>query len=139
MRRRLLLALAIGVLLAGCGGETTVAPTAETVIGSLPEEQGNTVNVAEGDAQAGKEIFTKTAQPACSTCHTFAAAGSTAMVGPNLDQGLQGKTPEFVLESIVNPSAEITPGFQDIMPKDYGTKLDQKQLTDLVAFLTQKS
>jgi putative heme-binding domain-containing protein len=94
-----------------------VAPTAETVIGTLPEEQGSTVNVAEGNPQAGKAIFTKTAQPACSSCHTFAATGSTATVGPNLDQGLQGKTPEFILESIVNPSADVTAGFMDIIPK----------------------
>ena len=114
-----------------------MAPTAETVIGTLPAQEATTVNVAKGNPEAGKEIFTKTAQPACSTCHTFAAAGSTATVGPNLDEGLKGKTPEFVLESIVNPSAEITSGYQDIMPKDYGTKLNEKQLTDLVAFLTQ--
>jgi cytochrome c oxidase subunit 2 len=137
MRRRLLLALALGVLLAGCGGETTVAPTAETVIGTLPG--AGTVNVAKGDPAAGKEIFTKTAQPACSSCHTYAAASSTATVGPNLDQGLQGKDADFILESIVNPSAEVTPGFTDIMPKDYGTKLDEKQLADLVAFLQPKS
>jgi len=33
----------------------------------------------------------------------------------------------------------VAAGFQDIMPKDYGTKLDQKQLADLVAFLQTKS
>jgi mono/diheme cytochrome c family protein len=116
-----------------------VAPTAETVIGTLPEQGAGTVNVEQGDPAAGKEIFTKTAQPACSSCHTYAAANSTATVGPNLDQGLQGKDANFILESIVDPSAEITPGFTDIMPKDYGTKLDEKQLADLVAFLQPKS
>jgi mono/diheme cytochrome c family protein len=114
-----------------------VAPTAETVIGSLPEEEATTVDISKGDPAAGKEIFTKTASPACSSCHTYAPAGSTATVGPNLDTGLQGKDANFVLESIVDPSAEVTAGFADIMPKDYGTKLDQKQLTDLVAFLLQ--
>ena len=97
------------------------------------------VDLSQGDATAGKEIFTKTAQPACSTCHTFKAAGSTAQVGPDLDQVLQGKDPQFILESITNPSAEIATGFQDIMPKEYGTQLDDKQLADLVAFLTPKS
>jgi cytochrome c oxidase subunit II len=106
------------------------------VIGSLP--QGETVNVAKGDPAKGNEIFTKTANPACSSCHTFKAAGSTAKVGPDLDTGLQGKSAQFIVESITNPSAEITPGFQDLMPKDYATKLDSKQLADLVAFL-QKS
>jgi mono/diheme cytochrome c family protein len=115
-----------------------VAPTAETVIGTIPG--AGTVNVAAGDPAAGKEIFMKTAQPPCSSCHTYGPAGSTATVGPNLDTALQGKDAQFILESIVNPSAEVAAGFQDnIMPKDYGTKLDQKQLADLVAFLQPKS
>jgi cytochrome c oxidase subunit II len=114
-----------------------VAPTAETVIGTVPGAE--TVDVAAGDAAAGKEIFTKTAQPACSSCHTYGPAGSTATVGPNLDTALKGKDAQFILESIVDPSAEVAAGFQDIMPKDYGTKLDQKQLADLVAFLQPKS
>ena len=131
MRRCLLLALIPGVLLAGCGGEQTVAPTAETVIGTIPGAE--TVNVAAGDPASGKEIFTTTAQPA------YGPAGSTATVGPNLDTALKGKDAQFILESIVNPSAEVAAGFQDIMPKEYGTTLDQKQLADLVAFLQPKS
>jgi mono/diheme cytochrome c family protein len=114
-----------------------VAPTAETVSGTIPGAE--TVDVAAGDPAAGKEIFTKTAQPACSSCHTYGPAGSNATVGPNLDTSLQGKDAQFILESIVDPSAEVAAGFQDIMPKDYGTKLDQKQLADLVAFLQPKS
>lgn len=106
------------------------------MIGSLPEGSG-TVNVAKGDPAKGKEIFTKTAQPACSSCHTFKAAGSDAKVGPDLDTALQGKDTQFIVESITNPSAEVTAGFQDIMPKEYGTQLDSQQLADLVAFLTK--
>ena len=114
-----------------------MAPTAETVIGTIPGAE--TVDVAAGDPAAGKDIFTKTAQPPCSSCHTYGPAGSTATVGPNLDTALQGKDAQFILESIVNPSAEVAAGFQDIMPKEYGTTLDQKQLADLVAFLQPKS
>jgi mono/diheme cytochrome c family protein len=133
MRRRLLFALVLGALLAGCGGETDVSPAPETVIGSLPA--GETVNVNEGDPAAGKGLFTTTASPPCASCHTFKAAGSTATVGPDLDEVLKGKDAQFILESITNPSAEIASGYQDIMPKDYGTKLTQQQLADLVAFL----
>jgi mono/diheme cytochrome c family protein len=114
-----------------------VTPAAQTVEGTLP--QGQTVNVNAGDPAAGKEIFTTTATPPCASCHTFKPAGSTATVGPDLDQALQGKDADFILESITDPSAEVTAGFQDIMPKDYGTKLNEKQLADLVAFLQQKS
>lgn len=110
------------------------------MIGTLPEQQGSgTVNVAKGDPAKGKEIFTTTAQPQCTSCHTFKAAGSTAMVGPNLDTALQGKDAQFILASITDPSAQVAAGFPDIMPKDYGTQLDPQQLADLVAFLQQKS
>ncbi len=80
------------------------------------------------------------AQPTCGSCHTYGPAGTQAEVGPNLDEALAGDTPEQVYESIVNPNAEITEGFSPgIMPGDYGETLDEDQLVDLVAFLTQGS
>jgi mono/diheme cytochrome c family protein len=90
---------------------------------------------AEGDPAAGKQIFT---DQGCGGCHTFSAAGTDASLGPNLDEALEGKDAEFVRESIVDPDAEVASGFQaGIMPKDFGDKLSEKQLNDLVAFLTQ--
>jgi cytochrome c oxidase subunit II len=124
---------AIVVLLgaaAGCGGEETKSPEPEDVQGSVAEQ-----TVAEGDAAAGKEVFAS-AEPGCGTCHTFKAAGANGQVGPNLDESLQGKDAEYIRESIVNPNADIAEGFSaGVMPKDYGTKLSDKQLADLVAFL----
>jgi mono/diheme cytochrome c family protein len=135
MGRRLLLALTVCALLAGCGGEETVAPTAETVVGTVP----GGIDLSGGNAEAGKDIFTNVADPACSTCHTYGPADSTADVGPNLDDALQGQSPEAILESIVNPSGEITAGFSDLMPKEYGQQLSEQQLADLVAFLSPQS
>jgi mono/diheme cytochrome c family protein len=91
---------------------------------------------AEGDPAAGKAVF---ASQGCGGCHTFSAAGTSASVGPNLDDALQGKDPEFVHESIVEPNEEVTSGYApNIMPQDFGQKLTPKQLDDLVAFLLQK-
>jgi hypothetical protein len=57
-----------------------------------------------------------------------------------MDETLQGDDPESILESIVNPDAEITEGFPDnLMPEDYSEKLSPEQLADLVAFLTPQS
>jgi mono/diheme cytochrome c family protein len=90
---------------------------------------------AEGDPAAGKPVF---AAQGCGGCHTFSAAGTTASVGPDLDEALQGKDAAFVRESIVNPNKEIASGYgANIMPPDFGQKLSQKQLDDLVAFLLQ--
>jgi mono/diheme cytochrome c family protein len=136
MRRRLLLGLALGALLAGCGGEETVAPTAETVVGTVPGE----VDLSKGNAEAGKEVFTDVANPTCGSCHTYGPAGTEQTLGPNLDEALADKDAQFILESILNPDAEVTPGFADnLMPEDYGQKLNEQQLADLVAFLTPQS
>jgi cytochrome c oxidase subunit II len=127
--RRALLIVCFGVLLAGCGGEKTVSPTGP-VEGPLPK-------AAKGNAAAGKKVF---ADSGCGGCHTFKAAGTNGKVGPDLDEALKGKSGDFIKQSIVDPNAEIAPGFgPNIMPPDYGSKLSQQQLADLVAFLQQAS
>jgi mono/diheme cytochrome c family protein len=128
----LLCALAFVLALAGCGGEKTVTPTPDTVVGSVAQP-----TVPEGNAEAGKAVF---ADAGCGSCHTFTAAESSGTTGPNLDESLQGKDALYIYNSIVNPDAQIAEGFQPgLMPKTYGEQLDDKQLGDLVAFLTPKS
>jgi mono/diheme cytochrome c family protein len=101
-------------------------------------EQEEAPTVAEGDPEAGATVFTQTAQPACGSCHTYGPAGTDAQVGPNLDDVLPGMSPEEIHEAIVNPDAQIAEGFSaGIMPGTYGDSLSDKQLADLVAFLTQ--
>jgi mono/diheme cytochrome c family protein len=123
---------------AAAGGETGVTnapPTAGSTTGPPPTETGGQPT---GNAQAGKEIFTATAQPPCATCHTLKEAGATGNVGPNLDEALKGKDAAFIHQSIVDPNARVATGFQPgIMPQNYGQQLDDKQLNDLVAFLMQ--
>jgi mono/diheme cytochrome c family protein len=105
-------------------GETSGGPTGET--GEQPQ----------GDAQAGEEVFTSVASPACATCHTLQAAGASQTIGPNLDEVLADKDAAFIRESIVEPDAEIASGFSaGLMPQDYGDTLTEQQLNDLVAFL----
>jgi len=123
---------------AGCGGGETVSPLPETIEGTVPAE--TTPTFAEGDPAAGKEVFTTAAQPTCGSCHTYEAAGTSGTLGPNLDETLADKDAAFILESIVNPDADIATGFTaGVMPKDYGEKLSEKQLADLVAFLLPKA
>ena len=133
MRRAVLIVL-FALLLAGCGGEKTVSPTGE-VEGQPPPTttQTSTGTAAKGDAAAGKKVF---ADNGCASCHTFAPAGASGTVGPNLDEALKGKSPDFIQESIVDPNAEVASGFQPgIMPPTYGSDLTPKQIADLVAFL----
>jgi cytochrome c oxidase subunit II len=86
---------------------------------------------AAGSAQ-GKTLFTQQ----CGTCHALADAGTTAEVGPDLDEVLAGKNADFIRKSIVDPNAEIAPGFQpNVMPGNFGESLSQQQLDSLVEYL----
>jgi mono/diheme cytochrome c family protein len=74
----------------------------------------------------------------CGSCHTLQAAGTTATVGPDLDQALSGQSPQQVSQSITDPNAQITPGYQpNVMPSNFGDTLSPKELNQLVAYLLQ--
>jgi mono/diheme cytochrome c family protein len=129
------------MLLAGCGGGEETAPLPETVEGGTTQTETGTTTApaAQGDAAAGKQVF---AGNGCGSCHTFKPAGSSGTTGPDLDklpefaQKAGQPLPEFVRESIVNPSAYVEEGYPDgVMPKY--DQLSDKELADLVAFLTQ--
>jgi len=96
----------------------------------------------------GKLVFTGVG--GCASCHTLAAAGSTGVVGPNLNtdlrancasaqsQSIRGKTlAECIHTAIVKPYAYIPSGYKaGVMPSDFGTTLKPNEITALVNFLT---
>jgi mono/diheme cytochrome c family protein len=94
-----------------------------------------------GNAAAGKALF---ASQGCNACHTFAPAGSTAKVGPDLDdlasnakKANRGSVEQYTAESIEDPGAYVVPGYPDgVMPQ---FQLSDEQVADLVAFLTAGS
>ncbi len=137
--RRLALFLGVTFLLAGCGGEQTVLSTAETVKGTLPAT--TTAAVAAGNPKAGALLYKS---QGCGGCHTFKPAGSQGTIGPDLDKlaayaksANNGTLEEFARESIANPTAYVEKGFQPTMP-NFGQTLTAKQISDLVAYLTQQ-
>jgi cytochrome c oxidase subunit 2 len=134
--RRVAPFLLFAFVLAGCGGTQTVMPTAETVVGTVAAEKQQ----AAGDAKAGATLFTA---QGCGGCHVFKPANSQGNVGPDLDKlaqyaktANQGSLEEFTHESIANPSAYIEKGYPNAMP-NFGQSLSDKQIADLVAYLTQ--
>ena len=141
--RRLAVLLGVVTLLAaGCGSAQVVAPTASEVVGPLPKTAGpKTIALPKGHPSKGKALF---ASQGCNTCHTFKPAGSSGTIGPDLDKlasyaakANRGSLTQFIAESIIDPSAYVESGYQDVMPKTFG-KLPKTQIADLVAFLTQK-
>jgi mono/diheme cytochrome c family protein len=118
VRRRALILIACGLVLAGCSGGKTVAPTPQTVEGTVP-----TTPEVKGDPTAGKQVF-ETA--GCKSCHTLKDAGATGTVGPNLDQ----KKPPLAL--VID---RVTNG-KGAMPSFAG-QLSDKQIADVAAYVVQ--
>jgi mono/diheme cytochrome c family protein len=112
---------------------TTETATTETETTETETTGTTTAEEPAGDAAAGRAVFEG---QGCGSCHTFAPAGATGTVGPNLDEVLAGKDAAFINESIVEPNAEVASGFSaGVMPQNYRDQLSQQQLDDLVAFL----
>jgi cytochrome c oxidase subunit II len=104
------------------------------------EEQGGGEEGGGGAAADPRALFTQGAQPACGSCHTLAAAGTTAQTGPDLDDALKGKDKAFIKESIEDPEAEITQGFSPgIMPDNYGQSLSPEEIDALVNYLSEET
>ena len=136
--RRLLPLFAIALVLAGCGGGKTVMPTAETVVGTVPTS--TQASVGKGDPKAGEALFKS---QGCTGCHKFTPAGSNGSIGPDLDKlsdyaksANQGSLQQFTFDSIKDPGAYVEKGFSNVMP-NFGQTLTDKQINDLVAYLTQ--
>ncbi len=117
----------LALVVAGCGGGG----------GEEPGTRATSTAATGGGAENGKQIFIA---QGCGGCHALSAAGTNGTTGPDLDEALKGKDAAFIRESIVDPDAQITEGFQPgLMPKDYGEKLSDQDLSDLVAFLLQSA
>jgi cytochrome c1 len=127
------LILLVAFVAAACGSGEEAAPLPETVVGTVEQPGG------EGNPEAGAKVFS---EAGCEGCHTYEPAGSTAEVGPSLDElpelaekADQGTLEEFTRTSITNPDAYVEEGYQEgVMPAFDGS---EQELADLVAFLTQ--
>ena len=75
----------------------------------------------------------------CGSCHAFAPANATGMLAPDLTASLAGRSEEYIRTSIVAPSAEVAPGYGDMMPPDYAQRIAPADLDALVAFLAEGS
>jgi mono/diheme cytochrome c family protein len=86
----------------------------------------------------GAQVF---ANNGCGGCHTFEAAESGGVTGPNLDESLTSSDSFAAIEKmIVDPNAEIVKGYPaNVMPPDFGQTLSKKELEDLIEFLVENS
>jgi cytochrome c6 len=95
-------------------GSTTPPPATETLIG----DPGN-----------GRTVFTASANPPCTSCHTLAAAGSKATVGPNLDSLAPPQA------DVVNAVTYGLPGGMPAFGASGGGNLSAGQINDVASFV----
>ncbi|GJL80285.1 MAG: hypothetical protein NPINA01_32740 [Nitrospinaceae bacterium] len=93
----------IAAFLNGLHGETEGTP-----------EDGLPYLQATGNPENGKRLFfDPEGKVYCSKCHRVDGEGGT--VGPRLDYAGTRRSPEFLLESILDPKAEITAGYSTVL------------------------
>jgi mono/diheme cytochrome c family protein len=147
------LLLTLGFMVAGCGGGEEATPTPETIEGTTASggdtgeattgeattgeteteaetETGETETSggggdAQGDAEAGAQVF---ASAGCGGCHTMSAANASGSVGPNLDDAKPDH--ELVVDRVTNG--------QGVMPSFKGQLSDQ-QIQDVSAYVVQST
>jgi len=117
--------------------------------GGAPAGPAPGAPVVTGDEPVN-EIFTKAM---CFACHTIPGIpGAVGAVGPKLvektnapnrikDPAYKGKATsvrEYIMESILTPSMYVVKPFPDnIMPKDFGKKLNAAAINKIIDYLSQ--
>jgi len=80
-------------------------PSEDAIIDQLIASRRQSLNIASGDAAAGKELFKKS----CMICHQIAGEGK--QVGPNLD-GIGNRGIDRVLEDVLAPNRNVDVAFR---------------------------
>ena len=112
-----LLVCALGLAVAGCGGDDEGSGTEEP-----PPATTQTTGGEAGDAANGEQVF---ASAGCGGCHTFSAAGSNGAVGPDLDDAAPSY--DAVVEQVTNGGGAM-PSFKD--------ELSEQEIRDVAAFVS---
>jgi mono/diheme cytochrome c family protein len=101
------------------------------------QDSGALAQAGLAGATTGEQIFTAAG---CAGCHTLSKAGATGNIGPSLNDlanspDIKGSPEDYVRQSVLDPDAVVTQGFQaGVMPSFKG-KLTDKQVDALVQYL----
>jgi mono/diheme cytochrome c family protein len=124
----LIAAFALVLAVAACGGGTNEDTAPENVEGTAATETegegGGGGGAAQGDPEAGKEVF---ASAGCGNCHTFEPAGASGTTAPNLDES--NIDFEGAVEQIENGGGGMPP-FRD--------QLSEEEIANVAAFVTSR-
>lgn len=120
-----------------------VAPTAEPAYEPVGTDMET--ELPEGDPVRGEALFLGQepgpdgAILGCNSCHSL---DGSVIVGPSLQGVASRPVPEeydsledYLHMSIVQPSAHMVEGFDDLMPQNFSERLDAQTLADVIAYL----
>lgn len=110
------------LLIVACQSADPTAPPTPTLTAELAQ---------------GKQLFSQH----CGSCHAIEA--DTVIVGPSLfavaDRAAErapDMTPQQYVElSILQPEAILVPGYDNVMPTNFGTRLTGEELDTIVAYV----
>lgn len=133
----------------------TMSPLQVWALVAYLQSQGGEVDVTAEDFEAaaaggegtapaaGDETGTATTDPQvlldemqCLACHRLGSQGQA--VGPAFDRIGARRDAAFIRRSILDPAAEISPGYEQlagVMPTNFGERLSAAQLEAMVDFL----
>jgi cytochrome c551/c552 len=94
------------------------------------DDAGAADGASRTEHRSGRAVF---ARMGCGSCHTLAAAGSMGQIGPNLDARLVHHTRASLIARITAPPSDPE-GFS-MMPTDFASRMDARELDALVRFL----
>jgi mono/diheme cytochrome c family protein len=121
------------------GGEVTV--TAEDIGAAgakAPSAAASAGADGAGTAPATDDPRQLMDELGCLACHQIAGEGNA--VGPSFDDVGARHDAAFIRESILNPAAQASPGYENLtslMPPNFGERMSAAQLEALVRFLAE--
>lgn len=110
-------------LLVACAGNNEPAPSATATLSPQMRQ--------------GRQLFSQH----CASCH--AIEPETVIVGPSLfavaqraaDRAPDMTAQQYVELSILQPDAVLVPGYDNLMPSNFGKRLDGEELDAIVAYV----
>jgi mono/diheme cytochrome c family protein len=90
-----------------------------------------------GEASAGEQLYNQTfigenRAPGCITCHPTVA--NQQGIGPSM-AGIGTQTKDELRMDIVDPAAELTEGYSNLMYPNYGEDLTDEEIDQIIAYL----
>jgi mono/diheme cytochrome c family protein len=117
-------------LAAAAGLVAAVATFAVITVVDGDDERGGAGQTAAAPS-GGRELFF---QIGCGSCHRFQDAGSSGVIGPDLDERLAAYDRRSLRATILTPPGSA-PGTFSVMPDNFGARMSSRALDALVAYL----